>query len=331
MSVDRPPEDRLPQSKRYKVRIGDSVNSRGDEKRKFFTVKYEKKPPDIEESTTGRVSFSNSRGSLEYQSAEGNSVKLSGNIQPPNREYILVFESDHFRLEKASSHMFNVKQDSAGGHHGIAKPAKDQSRLKTEEPRYINHDYFSRNTAPPKPFSPAGKSPSVATPSSPEKPEASPARSESPPKPSPDPVKESAAESDSPDEWETLEVEEEDNTGGVLAGKGLAPRTDDRRAKANDSDNGGNDWSEEEAESSRNETETGQIAEKSIPTSGNVPRILVSGGRRTGSKPTNRKLTSAKDNASSSNSSSGASGSSSGDGSSGSSDSYTDNSSNSSN
>mmetsp|Transcript_22728 Transcript_22728/g.91044 ORF Transcript_22728/g.91044 Transcript_22728/m.91044 type:complete len:122 (-) Transcript_22728:1679-2044(-) len=120
MSVDRPPEDRLPQSKRYKVRIGDSVNSRGDEKRKFFTVKYEKKPPDIEESTTGRVSFSNSRGSLEYQSAEGNSVKLSGNIQPPNREYILVFESDHFRLEKASSHMFNVKQDSAGGHHGIA-------------------------------------------------------------------------------------------------------------------------------------------------------------------------------------------------------------------
>jgi len=144
------------------------------------------------------------------------------------------------------------------------------------------------------------------------------------------PPKESAAESDSPDEWETLEVEEEENTGGVLAGKGLAPRRDDRRAKANDSDNGGNDWSEEEAESIRKET--GQIAEKSIPTSGNVPRILVSGGRRTGSKPTNRKLTSAKDNASSSNSSSGASGSSSGDGgSSGSSDSYTDNSSNSSN
>ncbi|KAJ8905929.1 hypothetical protein NDN08_002430 [Rhodosorus marinus] len=322
MSVDRPPEDRLPQSKRYKVRIGNSVNSRGDEQKKFFTVKYDKKPPGIDESTTGEVSFSASRGSLEYQSAEGNSVKLSGNIQPPNREYILVFEGDQFRLEKASSHMFNVKQDSASGQQGIAKPAKDQSRLKTEEPRYINHDYFSRNTAPPKPFSPAGKSPSVATPSSPEKPETSPARSESPPKPSPIPAKESAAESDSsPDEWETLEVEEEENTGGVLAGKGLAPRTDERRAEVN--------WSEEEAESSRQET--GQIAEKSIPTSGNVPRILVSGGRRTGSKPTNRKLTSAKDNASSSNSSSGASGSSSGDGSSGSSDSYTDNSSNSSN
>jgi len=120
MSVDRPPEDRLPQSKRYKVRIGNSVNSRGDEQEKFFTVKYDKKPPGIEESTTGKVIFSASRGSLEYQSAEGNSVKLSGNVQPPNREYILVFEGDQFRLEKASSHMFNVKQDNASGHHGIA-------------------------------------------------------------------------------------------------------------------------------------------------------------------------------------------------------------------
>lgn len=72
-----------------------------------------KKPTSVNESAGGKVEFNSSKASFEYKSMQGGKVKLSGKVvDGVPKEYILVFEDDMFRLERATKNVASLRTES---------------------------------------------------------------------------------------------------------------------------------------------------------------------------------------------------------------------------